>query len=197
MSIKNIGIAGAGGIGAYLTQFLFDYGVNRNQYPWTEYTVDLYDDDVVDVGNLLHQNFKEDDIGKFKANVVSEKCFVTPQIKFMTKEDFSKYNLIFSCVDSMSFRKQLYEYSWEHPELVWIDGRCNSRNIGIYNSKIPKSKLLSTITDDDKRGGCLREIDKQNKVSHATPLIVAGMMTQLFINHLRNEMVAAPIQMIV
>ena len=45
--IKNIAIVGAGGLGSYLTQFLFDYGANRNQFPWTEYNVDLWDQDVV------------------------------------------------------------------------------------------------------------------------------------------------------
>ena len=46
-SIRRIGIAGAGGIGGFFCRSLFDYGVNRNQYPYTEWTIDLFDDDVV------------------------------------------------------------------------------------------------------------------------------------------------------
>ncbi len=104
----------------------------------------------------------------------------------MTDADFPNYDVIFSCVDSMTFRRALYKYGFEHPELYWVDGRCNSRQIGLMHSKVGRKSLESTLTDTDVRGGCLLEVDKKAKVSHATPDIVAGMMVQCFLNHLRG-----------
>lgn len=45
--IKSLAIAGAGGIGSFVCQFLLDYGVNRNQFPITDWQIDCYDNDVV------------------------------------------------------------------------------------------------------------------------------------------------------
>ena len=185
--INNIGIAGAGGIGAYLAHFLYDYGVNRNQYPFTDWKIDIYDDDVVDVSNLLHQNYTEDDLGQPKAKIVGTKYAMNPMLRFMSKADFKNYDVIFSCVDSMTFRKDLYEYGWKNPNLYWIDGRCSSRNIGLYNSMVPRKQLESDLTNSKERKGCLLQVDKENKVSHATPVVIAGMMLQTFLNHIRGE----------
>ena len=75
-NIKSIGIAGAGGIGSNLVAMLFDYGYHRKQFDYSSIDVNVYDDDVVDVKNLLHQNFKLDDIGKPKVKLIK-----TPKIK--------------------------------------------------------------------------------------------------------------------
>ncbi len=193
--IKKVAIAGAGGIGAYATQFLFDYGANRGQYPWTSWEVDLFDDDIVEPGNLLHQNFSEDDLGRRKAEIVAEKCFVTPNYRFMTPADFPNYDVIFSCVDGMEFRKSLYEYGFAHPELVWFDARCQSRIILATHSGVSQKVLKTYLTESKERAGCLRSVDKVNKISHATPIIVAATMTQLFLNYLRGEILSSPLEL--
>lgn len=185
--IKKIAIAGAGGIGAFLAHNLFDYGVNRNQYPYTDWNIDIYDDDTVDGSNLLHQNYTVDDLGKPKADIVAARYFMNPVKRFMDTPDFKNYDMIFSCVDSMSFRKKLYEFGWKNSDLYWIDGRCSSRQIGVFNSLIPRKQLEPTLNDSEAREGCLLRVDKENKVSHATPQIVATIMEQTFLNHLRGE----------
>jgi hypothetical protein len=115
------------------------------------------------------------------------------QTRFMTSEDFPKYDVIFSAVDSMTFRKSLYEYGFEHPELFWIDGRCSSRRIGLFHSKLDKKELQKVISDSKERTGCLLDYDKKNKTSHVTPQIVAGMMTQTFLNYIRSDLQLDPI----
>ena len=204
--IKKIAIAGAGGLGSYLVQYLYDYGTNRGQYPWVDWEVDLYDNDTVDQGNLLHQNYTMDDLGKRKAEILAEKFLVNPIYEFMAVDSkgkpdssvFKNYDFVFSCVDNMMFRRSLYEYGWETPDrLVWIDGRCSSRHIGVYNSFISKAKLQRTLSDDTKHRGCLRGVDKQNKVSHATPLIVAGIMTQAFLNYIRGNLPSDAIELMI
>lgn len=186
--ISNVAIAGAGGIGGYLAGFLYDLGVNRAQFPFAQWKWTLFDDDTVDQTNLLHQNFTEDDLGRRKAEIISERTAkaITPEYRFMTAADFPKYDVIFSCVDSMSFRRELYQYGFKHPELYWIDGRCNSRNIGLFNSKVGEKTLKASLSDSNERRGCLLQADKEKRISHITPVVIAGMMAQTFLNHLRG-----------
>lgn len=190
IKVNSIAIVGAGGIGGYVAANLFNYGAVRNQFPYSSMQIDIWDDDLVDETNLLHQNYSEDDLGKQKAEICVERTLGTMNavIKFMEKKDFPKYNVIFSCVDSMSFRKQLYLYGWEHPELFWIDGRCSSRQIGLYHSKLSRKSMEGDLTDSQERQGCLLAADKKNKVSHVTPQVIAAMMIQTFLNYLRGEL---------
>ncbi len=189
MNKKRLAIAGAGGIGAYLANFLYDYGLTRSQFPFSEWSWTVFDDDTVDTGNLLHQNFGEEELGRYKAEIVSERTggIIRPELRFMTALDFPAFDVIFSCVDSMTFRRELYAYGFNNPELYWIDGRCSSRNIGVFNSRLSPKILKPTLSDSDERRGCLIAADKQNKISHVTPVIVAGIMAQTFLNHERNE----------
>lgn len=187
VKIKRIGIAGQGGIGSWLSHLLFEYGVNRGQFDYVNCKITLYDNDSIDNGNLLHQNFEMKHIGKNKAQVNADRYVCDFKKQEMTVEDFKKFDLVFSCVDSMVFRKALYEYGWENPEFHWIDGRCNSTTCGVFHSGMPKEKLLSYLDDSEARGSCLLEYEKTNKISHVSPLIVASMMTQNFLNLMRGR----------
>ncbi len=186
--IKKIAIAGAGGIGSHLTERLFDFGVNRNQFAFTDMEFTLFDDDNIEVKNLLHQNFQEQDLGKQKVDVMATKFAVTPQNRFMTKKDFENFDLIFSCVDSMVFRAELYKWSWKNPEqALWIDGRCESRQGIILNSAIAQKTLEKFLNDSQERKGCLLKYEKDNNIAHTLPVIVANSMVQVFLNVLRGD----------
>jgi len=186
-TVKRIGIAGAGGIGGFVARFIFDYGAMRNQFPFNTMDIKIFDDDTVDASNLLHQDFTQEDLGKSKCEIMANRYALTPVSRFMTTADFKDFDVVFSCVDSMTFRKDLYTYGFDHPELFWIDGRCNSRSIGLFNSNVPRKNLERALSDSTERKGCLRQVDKDKKISHATPVIVAGMITQCFLNWLRGE----------
>ena len=192
---SKIAIAGAGGIGAFLAANLFDYGAKRNQFDYLGTTIDIYDDDLVDASNTLHQNYYEEDIGKRKVDVVSERCVGTINAvpRFMAEQDFANYDVIFSAVDSMTFRKALYTYGFAHPELFWIDGRCSSRQVGLFHSRLEPEQLAKHINDDQQRAGCLLAYDKKNKTSHVTRQIVAGMMMQTFLNYTRDDLQLDPV----
>lgn len=190
-----VAIAGAGGIGGYFARHYFDFGFNRRQFPITKWTTDIFDDDLVDHSNLLHQNYTEDDLGRPKAEIVAAQALgcLNPQLRFMTPDDFPNYDVVVSCVDSMRFRRDLYQYGHAHRELFWLDGRCSSRNVGVYSSVMPWKKLVDAVTDEDVRGGCLLEVDKRQQVSHITPVIAASLLLQLFLNHLRGEDTPVPL----
>lgn len=182
-----LAIAGAGGIGAFVAAGLHNYGVMRNQFDYAGMNIDIFDDDIVDAGNLLHQNYSEEDIGQYKAKLCADRYVMNPVMRFMEVKDFDKYEVVFSCVDSMKFRKQLYTYGFDHPELFWIDGRCSSRSIGLYNSRCPRKQLEASLNNSEERQGCLLAVDKKNKTSHATPQVIAAMVLQTFLNYIRGE----------
>ena len=185
--IKKIAVAGAGGIGSHLTGMLYDFGVNRNQFPFTDYVIDVFDDDTVDFKNLLHQNFRDDDLNEMKVQSLANRYAVTPQPRFMEEKDFPTYDLIFCGVDSMVFRKALYEWSWKNPKgAFWIDGRCESRQGCVFNKKNSKDKLEKFLSDSQERTGCLLKYEKENNIAHALPITVASMMIQTFLNYLRG-----------
>ena len=185
--IKKIGIAGAGGIGSHLAGMLFDFGANRNQFPFTDYQIDIYDDDVVDTKNLLHQNFRDEDLHTMKVESIANRFLLTPHQRFMTVEDFPNYDLIFCGVDSMVFRKSLYEWSWDNPQgAFWIDGRCESRQGCVFNKTNPRSTLERFLSDSQERTGCLLKYEKENNIAHTLPITVASMMVQVFLNYLRG-----------
>jgi len=194
IKLKKIAIAGAGGIGSHLTGMLFDFGVNRNQFPFTSMQIDVYDDDVVDFKNLLHQNFGEDDLHTHKVESLQNRYAINPVKRFMVEDDFKNYDLIFCGVDNMVFRKQLYEWSWKNPEskTFWIDGRCTSRQGIVMNKTVPKEKLQKLLSDSQERGSCLLKYEKENNVAHSLPIIVAGMMLQTFLNYIRDDKPLAP-----
>jgi molybdopterin/thiamine biosynthesis adenylyltransferase len=187
METKKIAIVGAGGIGSNLLAILFDYGFNRKQFDYVGMQVDIFDDDTVDVKNLLHQNFHIDDVGRYKVNVLEEKYVVNGIKKRMTVADFKNYDVVFSCVDNMPFRKSLYKYGWDNPgKLFWVDGRCSSRQGALFNSDLPQSMLLPYLDDSQDEAGCLLSYEKEQNISHTLPLIVAGMMVQNFLNKMRG-----------
>ena len=142
-----------------------------------------------DVKNLLHQNFKIDDIGRYKVEVLEDRYVVNGIKTRLEEKDFKNYDLIFSCVDSMTFRKALYEYGWTKgkDKLFWIDGRCTSRQGALFNSDMSKEQLLPYIDESKEEGGCLLAYEKEQNISHTLPTIVAGMMAQAFLNKLRNQ----------
>lgn len=187
--MKKIGIAGAGGLGSNLVSILHDYGYNRKQWDTDLFEIDLYDNDIVEIDNLLHQRFSTEDIGKKKAVVLSNQFIVNPIDRFMTEADFGNYDYIFSCVDEGSFRKKLFDYVYEHKDNLWVcDGRCASRSFGVFNSSCPKQEIEGYYNfKSQERHGCLLPYDKKNQKSHTTPIIVAAMMVQVFLNHLRSE----------
>lgn len=186
--IKKIGIAGAGGIGSHLAGMIYDFGVNRNQFPVTDYHIDIFDDDTVDFKNLLHQNYRDEDLNELKVQSLANRFPVfNPQVRFMEVKDFGNYDLIFCGVDSMVFRKQLYEWSWENKDKAfWIDGRCTSRQGCVFNKSNSKAKLERYLSDSQERTGCLHKFEKEQNTAHALPIIVAGMMLQVFLNYIRG-----------
>jgi hypothetical protein len=127
-----------------------------------------------------------DDLGKSKAAVLADRCCLTAKEKFMDKSVFGNYDVIFCCVDNMMFRKDLYQYSWVNGAPFWIDGRCTSRQGAVFNSTMDKEQLKTYLNDSKESTGCLLDHEKEKNISHALPIIVSGMMLQVFLNWYRG-----------
>lgn len=173
---------------------LFDFGVNRKQFDFTDMEIDVFDNDVVDLKNLLHQKYEESDLNRSKVEVLSERYAVNGINRFFTEEDMDKYDLIFCCVDSMEFRVKLYKHGFEQGKSngpYWIDGRCESTAGAVYHKGVGKSKLEASLNDSKERNGCLLKYEKENNISNTTPQTVASIMVQMFLNYIRDKLLPA------
>jgi len=189
LNYKRIGIIGAGGVSGWVIHFLYDFGYNRKQFDYLNTEITVFDEASVTDKNLLHQNYKFEDLGKKKVKVMEDKYAITAIDRFMEKKDFKNYDVILSGPDGMEIRKKLYEYGDSHPELFWIDGRSSS-NLGlIFNSKVPADIRNSYLDDSTERGSCLLDYEKQNNISHAMPVIVGAAMVQVFLQAVRGNLV--------
>ena len=57
----------------------------------------------------------------------------------------------------------------------------------MFNKLNSKKILDQVISDNQERDGCLLKYEKENNISHAMPIIVAGMMMQTFLNYIRGK----------
>lgn len=133
-----------------------------------------------------------DDLGKSKCKLMETRSMgvINGVERFMSAEDFPKYDVVLSCVDSSSFRRELYEF-WASKKdkgdlKFWVDGRCQSRTISVLNSETDPETLKNYTTDKDIRASCLLANDKENNVSHLSPMIVAALEVQTLMNWLRG-----------
>lgn len=129
-----INVIGCGALGSWLVFFLLKMGFED---------VHVYDFDTIEEHNIPNQIFKESDIGCTKvdafSNIYSE--FFKDEIFRLTihneKIDDSNANhlkgIVFCAVDSMSARKQIYEYAFKYGFAdLWIEGRLGLWGAYVY-----------------------------------------------------------------
>lgn len=151
---KKINIIGAGAIGSWLAFFLLKMGFSN---------INIYDFDVIEEHNIPNQLFKESQIGTAKVTAMEElyKDFFEEtgrltirSIKINNHNAHALSGVVFSCVDSMSARKTIYEncYKTGNAEL-WIEGRIGLFGAYIYTLNNKNEDVLekyeTTLYDDD------------------------------------------------
>lgn len=135
----NIIIVGVGGTGSHLVSFLTQMMCNDSKY--SESRIVLVDEDVVETKNLKTQKFLPVDVGKNKAEVLSERYSsvynrdILYIDRFITcKEDIAQLiissqhvvNIIVSCVDNNAARKVIDDFFNDNKyapmsEIIYID----------------------------------------------------------------------------
>lgn len=132
--IKRIIQVGCGGNGGFITRDLAR--ILPIEFPEIKYI--LIDGDKVEEKNLLRQNFIEEDINKFKSDVLALRytnAFGTNIISissYLNENLLSKLNLthedlIIGCVDNHKTRYMIFEYLYK--KFIWVDV-SNEKNWG-------------------------------------------------------------------
>lgn len=136
---KRINVIGCGALGSWIVFFLLKMGFKN---------IHVYDFDVVEEHNIPNQFFRENDIGKSKAEGAMElyKEFFNDSVEDRLTIHNTKLNesnsvmlkgYTISAVDSMKTRKNLFESTFKYGKSdLWIEGR-----ISIYGA------YVYTITD--------------------------------------------------
>ena len=150
----------------------------------------LIDFDKVEVVNLASQGFYEKDLGQFKVDAVAATCKeIDSQINIKTTK--AKFNpmmfgggVIFSCTDSMSARRQVFESTSGLRELL-IDARTSSEYSRIFiidNSEESTKHYEKSLFSDDEAhtGSCTA------KMTFYVANVSAGIRVAQFAKWLRN-----------
>ena len=126
-----VAIIGVGAIGSHLAEMLTKLGVQ-------EFT--LIDFDEVDEVNLGVQGFYERDVGRFKTDAVIDRLeAINSQVEtefFKTTYEASMIldgSAVFSCVDSMKVRRQIFRDFREHDWPVFFDGRMAAESLRVFS----------------------------------------------------------------
>lgn len=137
----NIIIVGVGGTGSHLTSFLSQLIGNSKIFK-AKHNVILVDGDIVESKNLTTQKFLESDVGKLKAEVLSERYSSvfgldityldkyiesTEDVLKLIDRSYNTSNIIVSCVDNNNARRIIdktfneFKCSYNVPALIVID----------------------------------------------------------------------------
>lgn len=173
-----IGI-GNGGIGSFLWEYI-DSLIEKKQIE--DYNFTCYDDDRVELKNILYQNFITQDIGKFKSKAL-ERRFLN--IKFEVKRlEYQDLNcdLIIICADNNKIRREVYQNYLNH-KIPFIDARANGRAIGIFSSDTPN--YLQTISEDNESSSCQNPFQLAKKEIELGNIIIATITAQAILNYYR------------
>lgn len=148
------------------------------------------DHDKVEIVNLASQGFMEEDLGKFKVDAVAEICKkINSQINIKTTK--AKFNpimfdggVIFSCVDSMSARRKIFESTNGIRELM-IDARTTAEYSRIFivdnDEESNKHYEKSLFSDDEAHPGSCTA-----KMTFYIANVSAGIRVAQFAKWLRN-----------
>jgi len=173
-------IIGAGGIGSFTAHHL-DRLIDLNQIK--DMSFDCYDDDKVELKNILYQNFVSSDIGSYKTSALE---FRYLNLKFITKriklDDLNKYDLVVLCADNNIIRREAYE-NYVQNKIPFIDSRANGKTIGIFSSDT--ENYLDTIDESTGSFSCQNPFQIDKKEIEYGNVIVAAALAQCILNYSR------------
>lgn len=190
---KRINVIGAGALGSWLTFFLLKMGFKK---------INLYDFDVVEEHNIPNQIFREDQIGISKVESMKNlyRSFFNEE---NARRRLAVYNhaitpenapalkgIVFSCVDSMKARKEIYESCFKYGQAdMWIEGRIGLFGAYVYTLDRKDIEVMKkyeeTLYDDE-----IAEVSACGISQTALPSAVncaSIMLMQLISAHRGNE----------
>jgi len=178
----NVLVCGCGGIGSYLAEHL-DKLIELKQIKNSNYT--FYDDDTVEIKNMLYQNFTENDIDDAKSEALSMRYFNLEFLnKRLSKKDLIKLDLVVLCADNNIIRKEALD-AWNRNRIPFIDSRANGRAIGIFTSDT--ENYLQTIDDSTNSSSCQNPFQIAKKEIEYGNVVIAAYLAQCLLNFDRKK----------
>ena len=176
---------GCGGIGSYLATEIQEE-IEKLQLPNVEVTI--ADDDMVEVEQLLYQNFEFSDIGKNKAEALANRCedIINLNERITTEKQLEGYDLFLIAGDNTKVRKLVFEYCHKNGK-EFIDLRAEGRMI----FAMPKFKLANDLETldltDTQNGSCQIKAELDNGWIQKGNKIVAMIGIQMLLNQIRGQ----------
>lgn len=179
-NMKILGI-GCGGIGSYICQHL-DRLIDLEQISGK---FKFFDDDIVELKNILYQNFRTSDIDSKKTEALSLRYVnLSFYPKRVTKDQMNDYDLILLCVDNNSTRQEAFEV-FQEKGTPFIDARANGKVFGLFSSET--LNYLATLGTSKESSSCQNPFQIAKKQIEYGNVIVAALMAQAVLNYMRNK----------
>ena len=186
MEEKKLLIVGAGGIGSWLSFFLYDL-MKAGQLD--NALITIADHDTVENKNLRYQKFEMDDITDNKALCMEAKYdFVPIAERITSSEQLLPYDCIISCVDNTSFRRLMFN-TCNKTGKYFIDLRSEGTTIMALTShkKNDIETLLATIPEEIEDASCQRAFEFEGGIIQQGNKIIAGIGSQFVLNYMRED----------
>lgn len=187
--MKKILIVGCGGIGSFFIRELQDLIIN-DVNGVQNLDITIVDGDEIEEKNLKYQNFEIEELGKNKAESLSERYMFNAQTKFIeSKKDLTGFDIIISAVDNGKFRDLLYKFCDKNKDVYFIDLRSEGRTISYFTKHKENTLkyLQSTIDVNRPSTSCQLKFELENGIIQLGNRIVATIGVQLLLNYLRDN----------
>lgn len=189
---QDVTIVGAGGIGSWTALLVSRLGVN---------CIVLYDDDVIELGNISGQLYTAEDVDMFKVSALSSELaryslFTNTTAfheRFVSGKPITK--VVIACLDSMSARRAVFE-DWKRKALaaddkeawLFIDGRLSAEVFQVYavsgSSEEDMQRYSRTLFNDSEADS---ETCSYKQTSFMANMI-ASFITNIFVNYIASKL---------
>ncbi len=178
----NILIIGAGGIGSYIAEHIFE-NIEKAQLCAN---VTIADSDIVEADQIDYQNFTLNDVGKSKSKVIGKRYnFNVIEKRINKPSQLKDFNMILLCVDNDKTREWVIKYCHKN-KVEFIDLRATGRRI----FAMPKTTLkdnLRFVDDDGKEYGCQDKADLDKGFVQMGNQVIAIWGCQMLLNYSRGH----------
>lgn len=188
IATEQVTIVGQGGIGSWTSLLISRLGVR---------SLLLYDDDIVELGNLSGQFYSTEDVDKFKvdavANAITKYSYYHNTTVINAKFDTGSLHsdIVIACLDSMEARRTVF-YTWlttvrelpqeRRKECLFIDGRLAAETLQVFavsgDCESDWKRYENTLFKDYEADS---EICSYKQTSFMANMI-ASVITNVFVN---------------
>lgn len=109
----------------------------------------VFDPDVVEASNLRHQDFHEEEMGFYKAQLMAIRYACGFAARKFVETDCTKYDVFIIAADNPGVRKLVYEHCLASGK-AFIDMRCEGATWALFTEKTDRETLYGSLGNDAK-----------------------------------------------